>query len=276
MTKPRDTFIVSFGDWHSGGLTALFPNYPMTFEYDKNNKLPYRPSLEQSSMYKHFLGDAKKTKELSKGMKKVIVLNGDAIEGNHHNTIQIISPNPKHHVQIHIELMETFIKESGFSVKNGDELHYVTGTESHTGWEEYGIQQHFEPIGAQYHDELYLTVNGKRLWWVHQGAKPGKGVNEGNPLRNYARDAYWDCVKEKREAPHMITSSHFHKNTYDSFSDSYRHTIHYQTLPSWQMKTKFAKKVSAFQRNDIGTVFNIVTESGDVRFFEPVLWGWKQ
>ncbi|WP_206688750.1 hypothetical protein, partial [Streptococcus pseudopneumoniae] len=66
MTKSRDTFIVSFGDWHSGGLTSLFPNYPMTFEYDKNNKLPYRPSIEQSSMYKHFIGDAKKTKDMSK------------------------------------------------------------------------------------------------------------------------------------------------------------------------------------------------------------------
>lgn len=272
MAKSRDVFIVNFGDFHSGGLTALFPNYNMTFVYDKGNALPYSPSPQQSAMYEHFISDAKKTKELSKGMKKVIVMNGDAIDGNHHATIQIISPSPKHHSQIHIELMDNFIKESGFSVKNGDELHYVSGTESHTGWEEYGIYSHYEALGAQYHDELHLEINGKRLWWVHQGAKPGKGVNEGNPLRNYARDVYWDCMKEKRDAPHLISSSHFHKNSYDAFSDSYRHTVHYQTLPSWQMKTRFAIKASAFQRNDIGTVFNVVTENGDIRFYEPQLW----
>jgi len=40
----RDVFIVSNSDFHSGGLTALFPNYPMRFEYDEKNVLSYTPT----------------------------------------------------------------------------------------------------------------------------------------------------------------------------------------------------------------------------------------
>lgn len=259
------------GDFHSGGLTALFPGYNMTFKLDDKNSLPYQPSALQKSMYKHFMASAKKAKE-AKDKQKVIVINGDAIDGNHHGTAQLVTPNPKHHVEIHIELMENFLEACEFSVKNGDQLHYVSGTESHVGWEEYSIVNHFESYGAKYHDELRLTVNGRRLWWTHQGAKPGKGANEGNAVRNFARDLYFDCLKESQLAPHLISMSHFHKYNYDSFNDSHRHTIHAQVLPSWQAKTRFGLRASPFQRNDIGLIFNEVTAEGDIRFPAPFLW----
>lgn len=273
--KPRDDLFVSFGDFHNGGLTALFPNYSMQFVYDKKNVLTYLPTPQQAEMYEHFMSGARVAKEMAKGKRLRIILNGDAIDGNHHGTIQIITPNQRHQSQIHIEVMENFLDACGFSVKNGDELHYVSGTESHTRWDEYGINEHFEAIGAQYHDELKIESNGRRLWWVHEGPKPGKGANEGNAVRNFARDVYWDCLKEKIDPPHLITTSHYHKSTYETFSDSYRHTTHIQVLPSYQMKTRYAIKVSPFQRNDIGMVFNTVTTGGDIRF-EPYLWGGMQ
>lgn len=248
----------------------------MSFEYDKKNVLSYSPTPYQSSMFAHFTDCALEMRAMGKDKKKIIVMNGDAIDGNHHGTIQIISPSPKHHSQIHTELMDAFIDASGFSVKNGDELHYVSGTESHTGWEEYGIKEHYDALGAQYHDDLRMTINGMRLWWTHQTAKPGKGANEGNPLRNFARDIYWDCMKANEPAPHMITGSHFHKSSYDSFNDSYRHTIQIQILPSWQMKTRFGISASAFQRNDIGMQFTEITTGGDIRRMKPLLWEMPQ
>ena len=271
--KPRDELIINLGDTHNGGLTALFPNYSMQFKYDDKNVLSYSPTPYQAAMYEHFISGAVKAKEMGKGKKLRVILNGDAIDGNHHGTIQIISPNQKHQSQIHIEVMENFLDACGFSVKNGDELHYVSGTESHTRWDEYGIREHFDAIGAQYHDELKLEVNSLRLWWVHEGPKPGKGANEGNAVRNFARDVYWDCLKSVPQItpPHLITASHYHKNTYDVFADSYRHTIHIQVLPSYQGKTRYGQKASPFQRSDIGMVFNVVTAGGDLRF-EPYLW----
>lgn len=268
----RDEFIVKTGDWHSGSSVALFPNYQMTFKLDDKNSKSCLPSSYQVSMYEHFLKCALFTRERAVGKKIKVVMNGDAIDGNTYGSQQLMVTSPLHQSQIHIELMETFLDACGFSVKNGDELYYVSGTESHTGWEEYGIKDRLQDWNAQYSDELRLTINEKRFWWTHQGAKPGKGANEGNPLRNFARDVYWDCVKEKVDPPHMLSTSHFHKSSYESFNDSYSHTVHIEVLPSWQMKTRFGIKTSPFQRNDIGMSFNIVTADGDIRVLPPMLW----
>lgn len=264
------------GDLHSGSKTALFPNYPMTFKLDEKNTFTHLPTSYQISMYDHFIACAKQTKEKAKGKRLKVVMNGDAIDGNHHGTQQLVTTNPKHHSKIHIELMENFLEVCGFSIKNGDELYYVSGTESHTGWEEYGIAESMQVWGAQYGDEIMLDINGKRFWWTHQGPRPGKGVKEGNPLRNFAADVYWDCIKENRLPPHMISTSHYHKSSYESFNDSYAHTTHIEVLPSFQMKTRFGIAASPFQRNDIGMSFNMVTAEGTIHVLPPMLWGGAQ
>ena len=181
----KDVIKVSLSDMHSGGITALFPDYPMTFRYDDKYSIPVGPNPAQKAIYQHFIKCADEIKKMSKGKKLIVVHNGDAIEGYHHNTVQVVSPSPKHHSEIHIELMETFLKRIGFSVKNGDELHYTSGTESHTGWEEFGISQHFNALGAKYHDELKMKINGREIWYTHHGANAGKGANEGNAHRNW-------------------------------------------------------------------------------------------
>jgi hypothetical protein len=263
----NDVNVIHIGDMHSGGLTALYPSHPMTFELDKKNTRTVPPNPYQRKLNKHFLKGADVIREASNGMRKIIVHNGDAIDGYHHGSMQYVVTSPKEQSKIHIDLMETFLDRVGFSLKNGDELHYVSGTETHTGWEEYGIAEAFNHLEAKYWDDLRLTVNGVRLWWTHQGPKPGKGINEGNPLRNFARDIYFDCKeREKVKPPHLITTSHFHKSSYDSWNLSYDHTVHIQVLPSWQGKTRYGIKASPFQRNDIGYVWNVITAGGDIRF----------
>lgn len=262
---PKDVLVVNISDMHSGGTTALFPGYQMTLTLDGEEVLHPSPTEKQKSMFAHWLLCARWVKQIGKGKRLLVVHNGDAIEGNHHGTIQIITPDQKQQSQIHIELMDTFLKESGFSVKNGDELHYTSGTESHTGWEEYGISAHYHALGAKFHIELKKEVNGRELWWTHHGAGAGKGANEGNGYRNWLRDIYFDCLREEVRPPSVVVTAHFHKSLYQTYVASYRHTIHGMILPSWQMKTRYAYRVAPFQRNDIGLSVYEVTAGGDIR-----------
>ena len=261
-----NVLLVSLSDMHSGGSTALFPDKSMTLKYDDKNAMRLTPSPEQKKLYKHFLQCAERVRKLADGRRIIIVHNGDAIEGMHHNSVQVMTPSPRHQSQIHIELMGTFLDRVGFSVKRGDELHYTSGTESHTGWEEYGIAGHFSALGAQYHDELKLKVNGLEIWYTHHGANAGKGANEGNAHRNWLRDIYFDALKCKASPPDLVITSHFHKCTYNSYSDSFQHTIHGVILPSWQQKTRYAFRAAPFQRNDIGLVTTTITEDGGMQF----------
>jgi hypothetical protein len=162
--------------------------------------------------------------------------------------------------------METFLKRIGFSVKNGDELHYTSGTESHTGWEEFGISQHFHALGAKYHDELKMKINGREIWYTHHGANAGKGANEGNAHRNWLKDIYFDSIKTKTSPPDLVITSHYHKCLYGNYCDSFTHTLHGMILPSWQQKTRFGIRSAPFQRNDIGLVVTSISAEGDMRF----------
>jgi hypothetical protein len=267
----KDAVIVSISDTHSGSSTALYPGYPMTFKHGEKDAFILSPTKEQKQLYNHWVFCADEVKKLSSGKRKIIVFNGDAIEGVHHGSIQIMSPNINHQNEIHIELMEQFLKRCGFSVKNGDELYYIAGTESHTGWEEHGFKEHFQHLGAQYADDLRLVVNGVVFWYTHHGPNPGKGTNEGNALRNWLRDIYFDCLKSSKSPPDMVITGHFHKSIYGTFNDSYHHTIHGIILPSWQRKTRYAFRVAPFQRNDIGLSRLVVTADGEIRVMKPML-----
>jgi hypothetical protein len=265
----RDIINIAISDTHAGSDRAIFPpkiSLPPLMADEKERLLTY--SNNQKRIYDHLMLCAKQIKEKYKGYKKVFVHNGDAIEGIHHATIQLSAPQVDDHVIIHQQVMEEFLVKSGFI--SGDELHYVSGTETHTQYVEQRIAKHFEYFGAKFHDELYLRQNGRLLAYVHQWTGAGKGQNEGESLKNALKSLYFDTLKEKREMPDVVIASHVHKATMASYSQNWK-TYYAMITPSLQMKTRHGQKVSAFQRNDIGVGFVEVSKNGLIAVREPML-----
>lgn len=262
---------IAISDTHCGSDRAVFPPeiyLPPLMADEKERRLTY--SNNQKKLYDHLMYCARFIKENFAGYKKVITHNGDAIEGIHHHTIQLSAPMVDDHVLIHEAIMGDFLHESGFSVMGGDELHYVSGTEIHTGYTEQRIKNHFEDYGATFHDELKLNQNGRKIWYVHQWAGAGNGYNEGNGLTNAIKAMYFNSLKEQREMPDLTISSHFHKATMASYSQNWK-TYYAMITPSFQMKTRHGQKVSAFQRNDIGVGLVEVSENGLIKIHPPLL-----
>lgn len=271
----RDTLIVSLSDMHSGSSYALFPNRTVQFTDSQTN---HTPTENQRKIYQHWQTCIKAIQAARKGKRLVIVHNGDATENIHHNITTVVSPAIKDHAEIHIELMNQLLKAAGFSKKNGDQLFYVEGTESHTLTlenyiaEELNAEVYVNMNGRDYyaHPELETSINGKKLWYTHHGAGAGDGANEGDGYRNWLKRIYWNCVKADKPLPDMIVSSHVHKPIYTSYVQDY-HTIHGMVLPSWQMKTRYAYRVAPFQRNDIGLAMTEITAQGDIRVMKPLI-----
>lgn len=267
--QSRDIINIAISDMHAGSDRAIFPpriSLPPLMADEKERLLTY--SNNQKRIYDHLMHCAKHIKEKYKGYKKVYVHNGDAIEGIHHATIQLSAPQVDDHVLIHQQVMEDFLTKSRFT--SGDELYYISGTETHTNYVEQRIAKYFEHFGATFHDELRLTQNEKEIAFVHQWAGAGKGQNEGETLKNALKALYYDTLKEKRKMPDVVVSSHFHKATMASYSQNWK-TYYAMITPSLQMKTRHALKVSAFQRNDIGIGLVEVSKSGLIGIREPLL-----
>lgn len=166
--------------------------------------------------------------------------------------------------------MDYFLKTSGFSKKRGDELHYVTGTESHTGNMERVIAEYYDYIDAGFHDELRIKINNRMVYYTHHGGSAGDGQNEGDAYRNWLKRIYFNNLKDGKPQPDIIYTGHVHKPIYTSYVQDY-HTIHGIILPSWQMKTRFAYRAAPFQKNSIGMTMTEITAESDIRIMKPLV-----
>ena len=267
---PNDTLVVPISDLHSGGTTALFPNHFVQFKHANR-----KPTREQKAMFKHWSFCADKVAEARKGKKLIIVHDGDAIEGFHHNSHQVITMLENEQIDIHVELMRHFKKVVGFS--GNDEIHYLAATEVHTGGNEeecgrqVGATQN--DLGFYSSDELRLSINGKMLWFSHHGPTAGKGANAGNAQRNFLRDLFYDCIKHGVTVPDFITTAHTHipfYNTYIQKHNGKYYVVRGLICPSWQQKTRFAHKVAPLSVNEIGLQYFTVSKDGMIS--DPVEW----
>ena len=269
--QERDIINVIISDTHAGSDRAIFPpsiTLPPLMADEKERVLIY--SNNQSRIYDHFIWCAEYINKTFPNHKKIVTHNGDAIEGLHHYTIQLSAPTIDDHVLIHEAVMDDFLSALGFTANKGDELNYISGTESHTQYTESRIAKHFEYHGAKFFDEFKTVQNGKELWFVHQWASPGDGANEGSPIHGKLKALYYNCKREERKMPDVVISSHFHKSAMASFTDNWK-TYYGMVTPSLQMKTRYAQKAAPFQRNDIGISLIEVSKSGLMEIHKPLL-----
>ncbi len=263
----RDTFIVVLSDMHSGGSTALFPNRFWQFKHTNHT-----PTEKQRAMFEHFDKCAKYAGKSRKNKRLIMVHDGDSIEGVHHGSIEAVTFNRDEQCEVHVDLMDHFMKRARFSRKQGDRLFYVSGTESHVGDKE---EQIAKDLGAEkssndthVFDHLELEVNGRLIWLLHHGKGRGKGAAEGNSLRNWLRDAHFDCMKLGKRSPDLVISGHTHTPTWNAYiarDKTNFHMMHGIICPSYQMKTRFANKVAPVDVNEIGTVFIEIKADGEIK-----------
>jgi 2',3'-cyclic-nucleotide 2'-phosphodiesterase (5'-nucleotidase family) len=268
LTKNIDTFLAVPSDLHSGGSTALFPHYRdlqngcWQFKHTR-----YTPSARQGELADHFDYCADEVKKARKGKRLIIVDNGDCIDGNHHATHQLATHNPAEQQDIHIFLMQRFMKRTGFDHSKGDLLYIVSGTETHTQEDEDYIARELNaepnPKGGDLFDFLPLEINGKLFWFLHQGAGPGRGIAMGDSLRMWLKNKYWTLLEDGIRLPDMVISGHYHVPVYNEYIRP-RHTMRGIICPSFQLPTRFVYKVAAGELSKVGLATVNISAAGAI------------
>lgn len=263
----KDTLIVCLSDMHSAGSTSLFPNHQMQFKSGTN----HTPTREQVRMYQHWLTCADYVQTMREGKRVFIVHNGDAVDGRHHDSRQIVTYDPDEQRGIHCELMDTFMRACSFDRANDDRLYYVKGTEVHVGDQEDAIGEDLnaEPTrdGLHAFKVLDLDVNERLVRCLHHGKGKGDGPNEGNAERNWLRNIYDQSLKNKKRVPDLLITGHTHQPYYGNYcamEGCNVRIVHGMILPSWQAKTRFALEKVPIAVNVIGAAFITITEDGDI------------
>jgi hypothetical protein len=268
-----DNYLFVFcADTHCGSTLGLIKPEPFNL-FDGGT---YTPTPSQMIIWKVWEEAWNKVREERKGKRLIIVHDGDAVEGFHHMTAEIVSIRDSEHEQIHVDCMEWAMKTAKFDASKGDAIYYVSGTEEHVGSgskSEERIAKDLDGV-VPMNDHRYTwnairkSINGVYFDVSHHGGTGGNNLlNDENPLRSRVKNIYLDCIDQRIEIPRYWIRAHIHRYINAEYHGT-QGTIQGIILPSFQFKTGYVYKRmnNRVQPQDIGLVWVNVDKDGKTDF----------
>lgn len=243
------TIILWLADFHSGSPVSLYPNETLML---MNGPRP--PSRLQAELYKHWreIIEHVALMKAELGARLIVIVLGDAIENDHHESKQTISQYTIDQQLIH----KTLINELK-AVTNYDKIYYVNGTPSHAQEDEYDIAtalmaERYAPNQFTW-PILKKTVDGHLIYAAHQGTGAGKGANRGNALRNNLKNLCIESTLNNQQLPDMVVYAHMHDACHETYHFG-KHTVEGFVLPSFKLMDEYVYRVNAFAFNQVGAM----------------------
>jgi hypothetical protein len=266
VAPKRPVVIAVTSDQHCGSTLGLCPKEGVRVDDDSE----YHPSKAQQWTWDCWEDYWKRVAAARKGADLYCVLNGDAVEGWHHNTHQVISINPE---------PQAYITERVFGVaKDPTKVFVIRGTETHVGpggssEEALGKKLKAERSESKTwsHWRLRMEVHGVRLDFQHHGRTGTRPWTRASAVGALAAEIFYEHSAAGYPHPHLAIRSHRHVHA-DSYDASPTRVI--QT-PAWQLKTAHAHKVAPESIADIGGIIITVTPDGqydvEKKLYKPEL-----
>lgn len=266
MPKRRPYVLAVTSDHHTGSTVGVCPPEGVRLD-DGGRYLPSTPQLWLWQCWERYWRTVRETVRRSRG-RLVAVYNGDLVDGDHHQTHQIISRHPD---------AQRYVAERVFGVprKLTPAKHYVIrGTAVHTGEggsSEEELGQWLQAVRDAGHNwsryHLRLDLNGVIVDFQHHGRMGRLPWTKRNPVLGLAAQIWQEHAARGLPHPHLAFRSHFHQfaDSHDAFPTRVIQT------PAWQLKTGYAHRVAAESIADVGGVIVVIR---GVRDYEvtPVLY----
>jgi hypothetical protein len=250
--------IAAVSDIHAGGSTALCPK---TISLDDGGK--YKASKAQQWIFQCWKDYWKRVGQVVKAesAKLYQVFDGDAVEGQHHHSTQILSGNPNAQAAVLTACMEIPL-----ALKPA-KMFWVRGTETHVGAsasaEERiadGLRRDKRPIigdpetGTASWWHLRMEVNGVLIDVAHHGRTGQREHTRASQAVLHSHDILLSHVKAGHRPPDLCIRGHYHK-----FNDSHDACqVRVVTSGAWQLKTSHVHKIAADSISDIGGLIVVV------------------
>lgn len=238
--------LIVISDTHCGCKVALCNNV---------NRLDdggtYRPSRFQKKlldMWKVFWEEF--VPEATRGEPYAVVMNGDAIDGVHHNSTTQISHNLEDQSEIAYHLLSPVVDSC-----NGRYFH-IRGTEAHVGKSGAEEERLAKRLGAipnelnQYaRYDLFKTVGPNLIHCLHHIGTTGSQAYEATAVHKELTEEFLESARWGNDPPDIIVRSHRHRyletampiqRRREKFETGIARSI---VTPAWQGKTPFVWKI---------------------------------
>jgi hypothetical protein len=236
------TVLAIISDTHVGSSTALAP---LEFNVHSRNDFEVQATKAnklQKWLYECWTDYWDHVFKLAKKKRLIVVHCGDLVDGVHHGSLQVMN-EISDQVEAFEELMLPILAKA-------DGFYGVLGTgPSHAGMDNSTEAQIYRDLGAiEFGQNLTLNVDGVLHTFFHHGRAGSRPWTSS--AAGLAAEVMLDFAQAGLPLPNYIWSGHTHRS--DDSGSKFRDTRAI-SLPSWQLKTSFAHRVSAATvRSDIG------------------------
>jgi len=239
--------IVVISDTHCASTLGLCP--PGGHRLDDGGR--YQPSRLQRSVWKiweEFWDDW--VPRVTKGEPYDLVINGDAIDGDHHRTPTIISSNLHDQFRAAVDCLEPIVKECR---RKGGRYYHIRGTEAHVGQSAQEEERLAQALGAEPDEDGNFSTwmmwkrigsgKGHLCHFTHHIGATASEFHEGTALSREMVSMFVDAGRWKDEPPQVIVRSHRHRR-YKNETDGDGGYFLVVVTPGWQLATPYTFKLA--------------------------------
>lgn len=237
--KKKIKYAVYISDTHCGCGMAICPP---TVLLDDGGE--YRPSKLQKkifNMWNEFWEEF--IPEATHGEPYIVVHNGDAIDGVHHNSVTQITHNLETQVEIAYKLLKPLVE------KCEGRYYHIRGTEAHVGKSAQHEEALAKKLGAIPNEEgqharydLRLEMGNALIHSLHHVGSTGSQAYEATAVHKELTEMFIEAARWGHRPPDVMVRSHRHRLIKISIPTN--NTMAQAVVtPCWQGKTPFAWKI---------------------------------
>jgi hypothetical protein len=263
--RSRPIVLACVSDVHAGGTTALAPD-KITLDDGGEYHASKAQRWLMQCWQRYWERVANRRDEL--GAELYTVFNGDAVDGDHHNTSQIASRNPNAQAAIWNAVMAIPL------ALKPDRIAVIRGTEAHVGQSASAEERIADGLRRDKRPIITEPDTGTASWWhwrpelqgvkldiTHHGRIGQREHTRSSQIVLYAHDIHLSYSKNGERPPDLALRGHNHKVA-DSFDAVKPRVV---ATGAWQLGTGHVHKVQPDSLADIqGVIVKIQDGAYDV------------
>lgn len=239
--EAKQAIVVS--DTHCASTLGLCP--PSGHKLDDGGS--YKPSKGQRAVWEvweKFWNEW--VPKVTKGEPYDLIINGDAIDGDHHQTTTIISRNLHDQFKAARDVLAPVV---GKALRSGGAYYHVRGTEAHVGQSAQEEERLAEALGARPDEEgnfsrweLWKRVGGALVHFSHHIGTSGSQAYESSALMREMVEAFVEAGRWGDVPPQVVVRSHRHRCMSINMPTDKGYGI-IAVTPGWQLKTPYTHRI---------------------------------
>jgi hypothetical protein len=269
------TLIVAPSDLHCGSQVGLLP--PSWTLPD--GSIVYANQL-QEILYRQWCECWARVGVLRKRAAKMLIVNvGDAVEGDHHDTVELVTPRIDVQERIHVALMAEAWQLASF-VPGLDHCVYVSGTDTHVGGGSSSEERILRALltstensADRVHAGYLSDIDGQLFDIAHHGPRVGGRLwTRESGMRSYFTSEYLSRLEGGERIPRIFLRGHGHQFGHVTITRQNGTTVSDAFLvPSFCFKGDYANKVAYDSLAQIGLWIGILWVDGSFTWECPML-----